>query len=76
VRTEKEVILAKPKEEEAKTEQEVRPANAPSLRRPGEDAEDVPKPTDSNGPAPMPPPPPPPIDSPGGSGPGDLVGHL
>src|ERR1700752_4056887 len=63
VRTEKEVILNKPKEEEAKTEQEVRPANAPSLRRPGEDAEDVPKPTDSNGPAPMPPPPPPPIDS-------------
>jgi hypothetical protein len=76
VRTEKEVILAKPKEEEAKTEQEVRPANAPSLRRPGEDGEDVPKPTDSNGPAPMPPPPPPPIDGPGGNGPGDLVGRL
>jgi hypothetical protein len=76
VRTEKEVILNKPKEEEAKTEQEVRPANAPSLRRPGEDAQDVPKPTDSNGPAPLPPPPPPPIDGPGSSGPGEFIGHL
>ena len=46
VRTEKEVILDKPdkdKDTEAKKEQEDRPANAPSLRRPGEDPEDVPK---------------------------------
>lgn len=76
VRTEKEVILNKPKEEEAKTEPEVRPANAPSLRRPGEDAQDVPKPADSNGPAPLPPPPPPPVDGPGSSGPGELVSRL
>ena len=56
VRTEKEVILQKPdQEEEAKREEEqVRPANAPSLRRPGEDAEDAPKP--ANGIAPAPPP--------------------
>jgi hypothetical protein len=76
VRTEKEVILAKPKEEEAKTEQEGRPANAPSLRRPGEDAEDVPRPTDANGPAPLPPPPPPPVDGPGSPGPGEFIGRL
>lgn len=76
VRTEKEVILNKPKEEEAKTEPEVRPANAPSLRRPGEDAEDVPKPTDASGPAPLPPPPPP-IDNPGGgAGPNEVTGRL
>lgn len=67
VRTDKEVILNKPKEEEAKTEPEIRPANAPSLRRPGEDAQDVPKP-ESAGPAPLPPPPP--DERPGGSGPG------
>ncbi len=43
VRTEKEVILEKPdKDTEAK--QTDRPANAPSLRRPGEDSEDAPKP--------------------------------
>ncbi len=77
VRTEKEVILEKPKEEEAKTEQEVRPADAPSLRRPGEDPQDVPRPTDANGPAPMPLPPPPPIDGPGSGSPGpDLIGRL
>jgi len=54
VRTEKEIILAQP-EREAKKEPEVRPPNAPSLRRPGEDSEDVPKP--ANGAAPLPPPP-------------------
>jgi hypothetical protein len=39
VRTEKEVILKKPDQEEEakKEEQQERPANAPSLRRPGED---------------------------------------
>ena len=47
VRTEKEVILEKPdKDTEAKKEQEDRPANAPSLRRPGEDPEDVPEASD------------------------------
>ena len=75
VRTEKEVILNKPKEEEAKSEPEIRPANAPSLRRPGEDAEDVPRPTDANGPTPLPPPPPP-IDNPGGGVPNDVTGRL
>jgi len=74
LRTEKEVILKKPdQEEEAKREQEqVRPANAPSLRRPGEDAEDAPKPADGIAP------PPPPINVPqpqGTPGPGDNVGH-
>jgi hypothetical protein len=56
VRTEKEVILQKPEEdEEAKRNDDVRPANAPSLRRPGEDPENAPKPAD--GIAPVPPPP-------------------
>lgn len=76
VRTEKEVILEKPdKDTEAKHQQEDRPANAPSLRRPGEDSDDVPKP--ANGVNPLPPAPPadgPP--SPGGTGPGEAVpGH-
>lgn len=66
VRTEKEVILQKPeKDEEAKKQDEVRPANAPSLRRPGEDAEDVPKPAD--GASPIPPSAPPSIPQPQGN---------
>jgi hypothetical protein len=43
VRTEKEVILEKPdrdKDQEAKTQPQERPANAPTLKRPGEDSED------------------------------------
>ena len=70
VRTEKEVILEKPdKDTEAKKEQEDRPANAPSLRRPGEDSEEVPNP--ANGPTPLPPPTPPDMPSPSGNpGPG------
>ena len=74
VRTEKEVILEKPdKDTEAK--QEDRPANAPSLRRPGEDSEDVPKP--ANGASPMPPVAPPDLPQPSGSpGPGSLVADL
>ena len=73
VRTEKEVILEKPdKDTEARKEQEDRPANAPSLRRPGEDSEDVPKPAD--GPSPVPPPNMP--QPPENPGPGDMVaGH-
>lgn len=75
VRTEKEVILNKPKDEEAKTEPEARPANAPSLRRPGEDAQDVPRPENGAGPPPLPPPPP--VDGPGGgAGPNDVTGRL
>jgi hypothetical protein len=74
VRTEKEVILEKPdKDTEAK--QEDRPANAPSLRRPGEDSEDAPKPADSA--SPMPPVAPPDLPQPSGSpGPGALVADL
>ena len=57
VRTDKEVILQKPdQDQEAKREEDqVRPANAPSLRRPGEDAAQAPKP--ASGIAPVPPPP-------------------
>ena len=68
VRTEKELILDHPdKDTEAK--QEDRPANAPSLRRPGEDSEDVPKPADDAAPMPIPPPTPPP----GEPGPGEII---
>ena len=71
VRTEKEVILEKPdKNTEAK--QEDRPANAPSLRRPGEDSEDAPKPSD--GVNPLPPTAPPDFPQPSGNpGPGGLA---
>ena len=72
VRTNREVILDHPdKDTEAKKEQEDRPANAPSLRRPGEDSDNAPKPTD--GVAPPLPMPPPDLPQPGGTGPGDLV---
>jgi len=75
VRTEKEVILAKPDQEtEAKKEEQDRPANAPSLRRPGEDPENVPKPADSANP--MPPATPPDMPSPPHDpGPGEMVGR-
>jgi hypothetical protein len=52
VRTDKEVILPKPEDQEAKKQEQDRPANAPSLRRPGEDPENVPKPADSINPIP------------------------
>ena len=71
LRTEREVVLERPdRDQEAKKEEQERPANAPSLRRPGEDSENAPKP--SNGQSPLPPPTGPPISSPspGGSGPG------
>jgi hypothetical protein len=71
VRTAKEVELEKP-EKEAKAEDQTRPANAPSLRRPGEDADEVPKPAGGPGSAPLPPPPPPDMPQPG-SGPGDIL---
>ena len=72
VRAEREVILEKPERDtEAKKEQEDRPANAPSLRRPGEDSENAPKPSDVAVPtAPMPPPD---IPQPPGSGPGQII---
>jgi hypothetical protein len=54
VRTEREVTLVKPdKDSEVKKGEGERPANAPTLRRPGEDPGDVPKP--DNGASPTPP---------------------
>ncbi len=73
VRTEKEVILEKPdKDTEAKKEQEDRSPNAPSLRRPGEDQDEVPRPADGISPVPVSQPPSIPQPS-GNPGPGDLV---
>jgi hypothetical protein len=71
VRADREVILDKAdKDTEAKKEQQDRPANAPSLRRPGEDSDDVPKPADGIAPLPRPDPPvsPQPRGEPGGPG--------
>src|ERR1700722_1846428 len=66
VRTEREVVLQQPDHEaEAKKEQQERPANAPTLRRPGEDSEDVPKPANNASPLPPTPPPEPPSGGPG-----------
>jgi len=77
VRTEKEVILPRPSRDtdsdsnqEARKEMQDRSASAPSLRRPGEDSQDVPKP--ANGAAPPPPMPPPDLPQPP-SGPGEIV---
>lgn len=74
VRTEKEIILQPSdkddKDKEAKKEPDERPANAPSLRRPGEDSQDVPKP--ANGTPPPLPMPPPDLPQPP-SGPGEMV---
>jgi hypothetical protein len=71
VRTAKEVVLPKPdKEEEAKKRDEDRPANAPTMRRPGEDPDNVPKPEQRTSPVPVMPPPD--IPQPPG-GPGEIV---
>jgi hypothetical protein len=71
VRTEREVTLPK-QEKEAKTQPAEPKPDAPSLRRPGEDSEDVPQP--ANGASPTPPIAPPDVPQPpGGSGPGDRV---
>jgi hypothetical protein len=68
VRTQKEVFLDQAdKNKEAKGEPEQRPATAPTLRRPGEDQGNVPKPAE--GAAPPPPLPPPDLPQPSG-GPG------
>jgi hypothetical protein len=64
VHTEKEVVLQQA-DRDAKKEQQERPANAPSLRRPGEDSEDVPKPANNASPLPPAPPPEPPSPGPG-----------
>ena len=74
VRTDKEIILQKPEDQEAKKEEQDRPANAPSLRRPGEDQENVPKPADNA--SPMPPSAPQDMPAPRGGdpGPGALAG--
>jgi hypothetical protein len=67
VRTEKEIVLQQT-EREAKKEPTERPVNAPTLRRPGEDSDEVPKPANGAAPLPLPPP-----DSPQPSGgPGEL----
>lgn len=68
VRTEKEVTLER-EDKEAKKEPDVRQPNAPSLRRPGEDAGEVPKPAEG----PSPTLPPPDVPQPGGNGPGAIV---
>jgi hypothetical protein len=73
VRTEKEVILEKP-DKDTEARQQDRPANAPSLRRPGEDSEDAPKPADGISPVPPVAPPdyPQPSGNPGNPGPGEF----
>jgi hypothetical protein len=75
VRTEKEVILEKPdKDKDTEAKQEDRPANAPSLRRPGEDSENAPKPADGASPVPIAQPPDAP-QRPSDPGPGNLAGR-
>jgi hypothetical protein len=71
VRTEKEVILEKP-DRDTEAKQEDRPANAPSLRRPGEDSEAAPRPADGASPVPVGPAPDHPRPT-GDPGPGDIV---
>lgn len=75
VRTAKEVDLPKPNQDEQAKQDQDRPANAPSLRRPGEDQENVPKSTDGSNPnVPVVPPDVPQVpDNPGG--PGSAVGR-
>jgi outer membrane protein assembly factor BamE (lipoprotein component of BamABCDE complex) len=69
VRTQKEVVLPSEQQQEAQKQPEERPANAPSLRRPGEDSDQVPQP--ANGAAPPPAMPPPDLPQP--NGPDQLV---
>jgi hypothetical protein len=70
VRTQKEVVLPTSDQQEAQKQPAERPADAPSLRRPGESSEDVPRP--ATGAAPAPPPPPPDLPQPSG-GPGQSI---
>jgi hypothetical protein len=70
VRTQKEVVLQPTEEQqEAQKEPEARPAGAPSLRRPGEDPNNVPQPASGASPAPPAPPP----DLPQPNGPSQMV---
>jgi len=72
VRTEKEIELAPPDQEAKKQPPQERPANAPSLRRPGEDSDEVSKPAENANPsAPIPPPDMP--QPPSNPGPGALL---
>jgi hypothetical protein len=70
VRTQKEVVLPNEQQKEAQAQPTERPANAPSLRRPGEDSDDVPRP--ATGATPAPPMPPPDLPQPPG-GPNQIV---
>ena len=72
VRTEKEVILERP-DKDTQAKQEERPANAPSMRRPGEDSENAPKPADGVSPVPVSPPPDAPQAPGNPQGPGEIV---
>jgi hypothetical protein len=73
VRTEREVTIDRGEKEAKQQEPDVRAPNAPSLRRPGEDSDEAPRPADGPG-APLPPPTmPEPSPGPGGSGPGAMV---
>jgi hypothetical protein len=56
VRSEKEVELEQPTVAKGSTEPQVRPPNAPSLRRPGEDADPSSPAAGGRAPAPLPPP--------------------
>jgi hypothetical protein len=69
VRTAKEVELNHP-DRTAEAKPEARPASAPSLRRPGEDSQDVPNANDTATPMAPPPPPDIPQQPPQGPGPG------
>jgi hypothetical protein len=73
LRTEKEIELTPPDQQAtaAKEEPQEHPANAPSLRRPGEDTDDVPKPAGNINP--NPPISPPDMPGPPGNGPGTMV---
>ncbi len=72
VRNQKEVILDRP-DKDTQAKEDVRPPNAPSMRRPGEDSDNAPRPEAA--PAGAPPVPPPDIPQPpGGTGPGEMVG--
>ena len=75
VRTDKEVILPKPDQDTEAKKEEDRPANAPSLRRPGEDPENAPKPSDRMDQTPPAAPPPDVNGPPHDPGPGQVVGQ-
>ena len=73
VRNQKEVIIDRP-DKDTQAKEDVRPPNAPSLRRPGEDSDNAPRPEAAPSGAPPAPPPDIPQAPGGGSGPGEMVG--